>query len=152
MAKVIKKNETTGVDEVVETADEVVETAETAEFKPVIDENLVVAVVKTRYSIVGEDGRKITFEPGNVTMPREHAEHWYAAAQGTQIIGVPDNGSMSGVGAKAKIKKMLDEAVNLNAELVAFEALHDGIDDEQRANLVSAAKFADGIAKLIGKL
>jgi len=124
----------------------------TEEKQAPIDPNLVVAVVKKRYKIVMPDGATITHEPGHVTMPREQAEHWYAITNGTAIIGVPDNGDLNGVGAKARIAGIIETLQSKIVDIISFEEQHKGLSDKQKEDLIKSSKFVEGALKLLGSL
>ena len=149
MAKV-KEDTTTGT---VDAASAEAKTAQPQNEQPQqVDPNLVVAVVKKRYTIVLPDRSTATYAPGNVTMPREHAEHWYSKANGTEIIGIPDNGDLNGVGAKFRLNKLIETLSTQRDEAAAFESQHHGLSKEQKEAFNKAEKFIDGAIKLLGAL
>jgi hypothetical protein len=104
--------------------------------------DLVVAVVKKRYSIMLDSGLKVTFEPGNVTMPREQAEHWYSKANGTVIVGVPDNGTANGAGAQFTLKRIVESLTTAANEISTFGNSHTGLTDSQKDKISKASKLA----------
>lgn len=113
---------------------------------------IVVAVVKNRYTIMQADGHRKTYEPGNVEMTRDEAEHWYAKSNGTEIIGVPDTGAISGVGAQFKLKKLISDLQVFADDVTAFETDHTGLTEEQRKTILSAGTSVIKAFSLLGSL
>jgi copper chaperone CopZ len=117
-----------------------------------VDPDLVVAAVKKRYSITDIDGVLKTFQPGHITMSRADAEHWYSVANGTAIIGKPDNGDLNGVGAKARLKEIVSNLDSLAANITSFEVQHAGMTKEQSDSFIKASKFVEGAFKILGAI
>lgn len=46
----------------------------------------VVANVPKAFKLMDDDGRTHEYGPGQVVMTKEHAEHWYAKANGVTIV------------------------------------------------------------------
>ncbi|MDE1867170.1 MAG: hypothetical protein KGI08_05615 [Thaumarchaeota archaeon] len=117
-----------------------------------VDPDLVIAQVLKRYTIVMDDHSTVTHVPGNHPMPRSQAEHFYAKANGTTIIGIPDNGNLEGVGAKARLKGIVETLSAQQGDIVAFVEQHPGLTDQQKDGLTKSSKFVEGAVKLLGAL
>lgn len=48
-------------------------------------EDVVTTIVPKTFQLTGNDHRVVAYEAGIIDMPRAHAEHWYAKAQGVEI-------------------------------------------------------------------
>ncbi len=156
MAAKVKEKEDNSTDstETVEdnTTDESTELAEQVLKEVPVDPDLVVALVLKRYSMIMEDHSTVTHVPGNHIMPRSQAEHFYAKANGTIILGIPDNGNLEGVGAKARLKGIVETLSAQQADIVAFVDQHPGLTDQQKDSLTKSSKFVEGAVKLLGVL
>lgn len=128
-----------------------VENQVVAEVEPI--EEYVVALVKTRYSIALAHNEKVTYEPGNQTMPRAHAEHWYSVNMGTQIVGVPDNQSLSGVTAQVRLKEIAANVAAQASAVEVFKAQYKDMTDSESStiskSLNSLSKTAEALTGLL---
>lgn len=130
--------------------------ANVVEDKPKAEEangDTVIAIVPKRYSLIDDNHVKHTYGDGdkavNVPMPRSHAEHWYSKAQGVKIIGVPDNGTIDGVGAQNRLKDLISFANSLAGDIKLFHDGYEGLTDGQRGDLLDAANLSKEIADLL---
>ena len=119
-------------------------------------EDLVVANVKSRYILnvgdaaKGVDEKKFVYAAGNVTMPRSHAEHWYSKNVGVEILGIPDNGTIHGHSAKARVLGSSKTLKNVLAELESLEKTLE--DEDNKAIITQAADLVNDAAEKLDSI
>jgi hypothetical protein len=113
-------------------------------------EDLVVAKVTQRYTISLDHHRRVTYMPGNVVMPRAHAESWYSKACGTVIVGVPDTASVTGFPAKQALDSIKAKANSAQLELGALLEKLSDLTKEQTAALTKARDALKNASEQLG--
>ena len=88
-------------------------------------DDLVVAVVPFRFHLPLADGSHKEFVPGEITMTREHAEHWFSKSRGVRIVGVPDTKSIKSADAMHNVGTLKEIFGTALIKVAALHTLND---------------------------
>ena len=123
----------------------------------VVPLDMVIANVKKKYTIIVQedmnnlrDQKKFSYDPGNVTMPRSHADHWYAKSNGTEIVGIPDDGTIKGHTVKMRMQSAISILTKMVLELESVENSVKGTD--AAPEVTKATDMVDAARVVLEKL
>jgi hypothetical protein len=120
------------------------------------DDELVVALVKSRYHLPLADGTFKVYEEGDQIMPRSHADHWFSKTRGTKIIGVPDVNSFKSADVQRKFKAIKADLDDFIQQFNTLQVVTDFTDIQKEhlgdiGDFITSAKNAlDAFIKTVG--